>query len=93
MTYNSLIIIVGIILFGCILWNLYVSIQIVTYLNENNIESKIAHQRGRIFKFLPLYKKISFEKTGKVGKLYNSFILSFVLYIIFLLIGILLVAF
>lgn len=88
MVDNDIIILIGIISLGLLLWNLWISIQIVKYLNENNVKAKIAHQRGRIFKFLPVYKRITIKATGKVGPLYNLFVISFVLFSIFLITGI-----
>jgi hypothetical protein len=58
---NDLIILIGVITLGFILWNLWVSIRIVKYLNKNNTKVKIAHQRGKIFTFLPIYKKMTME--------------------------------
>lgn len=92
MSNNDLILFIGIISVGLLLWNLWVSIQIVKYLNDNNVNARIAHQRGRIFRFLPVYKKITIEATGKIGPLYSFFVLSFVLFSICLLIGIVLVS-
>ena len=90
MISNDLIISIGIISLGLLLWNLWISIQIVKYLNDNNIKAKIAYQRGRIFRYLPVYKKITIEKTGQVGQLYNFFIISFVLFSFCLIVGIIL---
>jgi hypothetical protein len=92
MVSNDFIILIGIIALGLLLWNLWVSIQIVKYLNANNIKAKIAHQRGKIFRFLPVYKKSTIETTGKPGPLYNLFVLSFVLFSICLFIGFILVS-
>ena len=92
MHINDLTILIGVITLGFILWNLWVSIRIVKYLNENNVKAKIAHQRGKIFSFLSIYKKLTVEQNGKVGSLYRLFFISFILFALFLLIGITLVA-
>jgi hypothetical protein len=88
MIYNDLLFFIGLVCFGLLMWNLWISIQIVKYLNDHNIKAKIAHQRGRIFKFLPIYKKTTYESTGKVGPYYNLFFISFFLFSICLIIGI-----
>lgn len=92
MHINDLTILIGVITLGFILWNLWVSIRIVKYLNENNVKAKIAHQRGKIFSFLSIYKKLTVEQNGKVGSLYRLFFISFILFTLFLLTGITLVA-
>ena len=88
MNYNDILISIGLVCLGLLLWNLWISIQIVKYLNKNNIKAKIAHQRGRIFKFLPVYKRTTIELTGKVGTHYTLFIISFILFSVCLTIGI-----
>jgi hypothetical protein len=62
----------------------------VKYLNSKNYDIKIAHQRGKIFRILPIYKKVSLEEMGKLGPFYNLFVVSFVLFIICFTIGIIL---
>lgn len=85
---RSVLIVIGMICFGLLIWNLWVSIQIVKYLKDHKIRARIAHKRGEIFKFLPVYKKTTYELTGQVGPLYSQFFISFFLFVICLIIGI-----
>jgi hypothetical protein len=93
---NIPVIIVGIITLLLIWWNLSVSIKIVEYLKSKgekvSLFSNVIFVKGRIFKYLPLYKKVTTEKDGKIGPLYNTFYLSFILSLVFLGIGIVLVS-
>jgi len=92
---NSLAIILGLIALIFIWWNLWVSTKIVTFLKSKGENASLfsngIYVKGKIFKYLPLYKKISFESTGKVGPLYTLFYITFFLIVIFVLFGIALV--
>ena len=89
---NTIAIIFGVVALIFIWWNLWVSTKIVKYLKSNGENSSLFNNgfyvKGKIFKYLPLYKKISFENTGKVGQLYITFYISFFLILIFLIFGI-----
>jgi len=93
---NTLAIIFGIIALIFIWWNLWVSIKIVKYLKSKGENASLfsngIYVKGKIFKYLTLYNKISLESTGKVGQLYIEFYISFFLFIIFLIFGIAIVA-
>ncbi|MBC2837811.1 hypothetical protein [Robiginitalea sp. SC105] len=43
--------------------------------------------KGKIFRYLPLYKEVTLREKGKTGSLYYQFYLSFVLAMAFLLLG------
>ncbi|MCA6074397.1 hypothetical protein [Fulvivirga sedimenti] len=88
---NAAIIFGGVALF--FLWyNLFVSIRIVDYLRKNEQNATLFNSgffvKGKIFKYLPIYKEVSFNKEGKVGNLYQQFIISFLGIMLFLLLGI-----
>ncbi|WP_372767136.1 hypothetical protein [Lutibacter sp.] len=89
---NSLAIIFGIITLVFIWFNLLVSIKIIKYLQSKGEEVSLFNSgffvRGKIFKYLPLYKKLSIESDGKVGHHYVNFYVTFFLMIIFLIFGI-----
>jgi hypothetical protein len=89
---DTIAIIIGVIALLLIWWNLWISIKIVKYLNENGQDASLfLHKffiKGKIFRYLASYKKISLKNTGKVGELYSLFYISFVLMLIVLLLGI-----
>ncbi len=85
------------ILFGFIclllLWyNLYVSISIVNYLKSKNKEVSLftygIYVKGKIFRYLPLYRETTIQEEGKVGSLYYQFYISFLGVVLFLFVGI-----
>lgn len=86
-------IVFGLITLILIWYNLHLSTSIVNYLKENGSEASLFtngfYVRGKIFKYLPLYKEISFKKKGKIGSLYYLFYYSFMGIFFFLLLGIL----
>jgi hypothetical protein len=90
MVHNEVVILLGIITAGLIIINLWISIQISQELKRHHIQANIAHRRGVIFKYLKIYKSITTEKKGRPGSLYYLFLLTFALFMIFLLSGILL---
>lgn len=92
MTKNDLLILIGLITFALILWNLRISMQIADELTKRGIRVRIAHQRGRIFKYLKMYREITAGEAGRPGPLYFRFILSFVLFMTSLFAGIVLSA-
>lgn len=90
-----------ILIIGCatlvLIWvNLWISVKIIAYLNSKGHKAGLFKNRmyvkGKIFKYLPLYKKVSKETDGKVGILYYSFYATFLLFILLLIIGINLVS-
>ena len=89
------------LIIGCatlvLIWvNLWISVQIVAYLNSKGHKAGLftngMYVKGKIFKYLPLYKKVSKERDGKVGILYYSFYMTFILFLLLLIIGINLVS-
>ncbi len=93
---NSLAIITGVIALCFIWWNLWISTKIVKYLKnkgENvSLYSNGFFVRGKIFRYLPLYRKLSIESTGKVGQLYITFYITFFLFLTFFIFGIAIVS-
>ncbi len=78
-----------------LIWaNLWISIRIIAYLKEKGEDASLFTNRmfikGKIFSYLPLYKKISQETDGKTGPLYYAFYGSFLLFMLLLLIAIIL---
>jgi hypothetical protein len=93
---NSIAIIIGVITLLFIWWNLWVSTKIVKYLKNKGEDVSLYNNgffvRGKIFKYLPLYRKLSIEDTGKVGQLYITFYITFFTFLAFLIFGIAMVA-
>lgn len=89
---NLLAIIIGVITLFFIWWNLWVSVKIVKFLKSKGEEVSLFNNgffvRGKIFMYLPLYRKLSIETSGKVGHLYITFYITFFLFLIFLIFGI-----
>lgn len=86
------LILIGIITFALIIWNLSISIQITRELRSRGIQARIAHRRGLIFNYLKIYKELTKEEEGQPGVLYRQFVISFTLFAIFLATGIILSA-
>ena len=84
-------IIFGLIALIFIWYNFYVSISIVKYLKANGKEASLFtkgfYVRGKIFKYLTLYKETTIQKEGKVGNLYSQFYFSFFMLLFFLILG------
>lgn len=79
-----------------LIWlNLWVSIKIIEYLRSQHQDVSLFNRgffiKGKIFTYLPLYKKVSHEANGKVGPLYYTFYVTFVLFLFSLGIGIIMV--
>ena len=92
---NTPVIIVGVITLVLIWLNLSVSIKIIDYLKSHNQDVSLFNGgffvKGKIFRYLPLYKKVTLENDGKVGPLYSSFYLTFFLFMLALGTGIIMV--
>jgi len=92
---NTIVIIIGIIILIFIWWNFWVSIQIVKYIKRKGEKVRLFKNflfvKGKIFKYLPVYKKLTIQENDKVGQLYYYFYLSFILSMFFLGFGILMV--
>lgn len=74
-------------------WNLWVSREIVIYLNKKGERVSLFKFgffiKGKVFSYLPLYRKRSLEEEGQVGKLYWQFYFSFAAAIFLVMIGVL----
>ncbi len=85
-------IILGLITLAFVWYNFYVSLAIVNYLKANDKEASLFtkgfYVKGKIFKYLPLYKETTLKKEGKVGSLYSQFYVSFIGLFVFLILGI-----
>ena len=77
-------------------WNLSISIKIINYLKKEGFDASLFsngfYVKGKIFKYLPLYKEHTIKKTGKTGKWYSQFYISFMLILVFVLFGIIAVS-
>lgn len=87
---------IGFIILFFLWWNLAISVKIVDYLQKYHRDISLSNYgffvRGKIFKYLPLYKKTTLEREGKVGPLYFSFYATFFMAMICLAMGIAMVA-
>lgn len=85
-------IIYGLLALVFIWYNLYLSNSIVNYLKQHQKEASLFDKgglfvRGKIFKYLPIFKNTSLKVEGKVHSNYHLFYLSFFLYLFFLILG------
>ena len=74
----------------CVLWGVASSVLIISFLSKRGIKINYLLLRIYIFKYVNQYRKITIEETGKVGPLFYSFITSFMLALIFAIVGALL---
>ncbi len=92
---NKSVIIIGIIALGFIWWNLWISVKIIKYIKSKGEEASLFNNgifiKGKIFSYLPLYKKLSLKEDGKVGQLYYNFYISFIMFLAFLIAGLIMV--
>ncbi len=88
----SLPVIFGILALIFLWYNLFISSQIMNYLRQKDLNvslfNGVIFVRGKIFKYLPLYKETSLKHEGRIGSLYNKFYLSFAGVLLFFLLGI-----
>ena len=93
---NSFAIVFGFLALLLIWWNLYISINIVNYLKKEGFDASLFRNgfyvKGKIFNYLPLYKEHTLKKTGKTGKYYVQFYVSFIGMLIMFLFGLIGVA-
>ena len=64
----------------------------MNYLKKHGEKVNPATMHFKIFDNASKYKQITLNETGKVGNLYTPFIISFVLFAVVLLSGIIMVA-
>ena len=92
---NTIAIILGVIMLFFVWWNLWISTKIIKYLKSKGENASMfshgIYVKGKIFKYLPMYKKLTMDSTGKLGPLYSLFYISFFFMLIILLFGIALV--
>lgn len=86
-------IILGFITLIFLWYNFYISILIVKYLKSKGEDVSLFNKsgfyiKGKIFKYLPLYKQITITNEGKIGSLFYQFYISFIFFILFLILGI-----
>ena len=74
----------------CVLCGVVSSIMIISFLSKRGTKINYFLIRIYIYKYINQYRKITIEETGKVGPLFYSFIISFILALIFAIFGILL---
>jgi len=74
----------------CVLCGVVSSVLIIAFLSKRGTKINYLLIRIYIYKYINQYRKITIEETGKVGPLFYSFIISFILALIFAIIGILL---
>ena len=88
----KLSILFGVLALLMIWWNLWISLQIVKYLQEKNRPASLFRGgffvKGKIFSYLPVYKKVTTEEYGRPGSLYGRFYISFFGMVLFFLLGI-----
>lgn len=92
MEKKSLVILVGFIALIFLVWNFTISSGIMNYLKDHGEKVNPATMHFKIFDNANKYKQITINESGKVGKLYGPFLLSFSIFAIILLSGIILVA-
>ena len=89
---DSLVIIIGFIALILLICNFIISARIMNYLKKHGEKVNPATMHFKIFDNANKYKRITQSETSKVGNLYSTFIISFILFAIVLLSGIVLVA-
>lgn len=76
--------------------NLWASVKIVKYLKDKGEDASLFNNqifvKGKIFKYLPVYRRLSTEEYGKPGPLYYIFYISFIIILILLLTGLIMVS-
>lgn len=74
----------------CVLCGVVSSVLIIAFLSKRGTKINYLLIRIYIYKYIKQYREITIEETGKVGPLFYSFIISFILALIFVMVGILL---
>ncbi len=85
---DNLAVAFGILAVVLLIWNFSISVRIMNYIKEKGEQVNPALMHVRIFDLAQKYKRITTEENGKPGKFYAQFLLSFVLFAIFLFLGI-----
>ena len=71
----------------CVLCGVVSSIMLISFLSERGIKINYFLIRIYIIKYTNQYRKITEEETGKVGPLYYSSVVSFILALTFAIVG------
>jgi len=74
----------------CVICGIIFSLMITSFLSKRGIKINYLLIRIYIYKYVNQYRKITIEETGKVGPLFYPFITSFILALIFAIVGALL---
>ena len=75
---------------ACVLCGVVSSIMITVFLSKRGTKINYLLIRIYIFKYINQYRKITKEENGKVGSLFYSFIVSFILALLFAIVGMIL---
>lgn len=89
---NSAILIIGVLALILLIWNFLISARIMNYLKKHGEKVNPATMHFKIFDNASKYKQITLNETGKVGNLYTPFIISFALFAVVLITGMIMVA-
>ena len=89
---DSLIIVVGFIALIFLVWNFTISTRIMNYLKKHGEKVNPATFHFMIFDNASKYKKLTFEENGEAGKLYNQFLITFIIFALILFSAIIMVA-
>lgn len=92
MDKDTIVIIIGFIALIFLIWNFIISAKIMNYLKKHGERVNPATMHFKIFDNASKYKQITLIETGKVGSLYNPFLLTFIIFSFVLFIGIILAA-
>ena len=74
----------------CVLCGVVSSVLIIAFLFKRGNKINYLLIRIYIYKYINQYRKITIEETGKVGSLFYSFIVSFILALLFAIVGMIL---
>jgi len=74
----------------CVVCGVASSILITSFLSERGTKINYLLIRIYIYKYINQYRKISEEENGKVGSLFYAFIVSFILALLFAIVGMIL---
>jgi hypothetical protein len=82
---KNLFYILGILAICCAAWGTVASIMITNFLDKRGIKTPFLLLRLYILRNIGHYKKITFDETGRPGKLYYHCVLAFIAALIFAL--------
>ena len=71
----------------CVLCGVVFSIMITVFLSKRGIKINYLLIRIYIYRYINQYRKITEEESGKVGPLFYPFIVSFILAVLFAVVG------